>query len=201
VPLVLAHDRYTLPCDIDVDVFQPWDDLIEELCAAVALDGDDRVLALASVWMYDHSLVSFRRGALRLADNLDVPYGKNPFADPGDWDSGVVGLAVITAGFLTEIGHGRDRWADAELFGELIDADLAAYTTYVNGHVVGFRAVDPDGEEIAACYGFYSWDEAMAQGIDEAKAYAPTIHQRAATWAARIPTELRAEVARQLATA
>src|SRR5215472_12939436 len=132
--LVFGHRRYDFPNDAGIDFgeFANWTEVTAHLTS------HEHALLVLPVYMLDHSGLAFRVAA---------DFGD---ADPGNWDSGVVGLGYVT----------RQNWADTqgtewtgseadrEQAARLIEQDVQAYGQYVNGDVYGYVLKDSDGEVI-----------------------------------------------------
>lgn len=146
--LVMAHRRWDFPneADVDFDAYDSW--------AAVAAHLTDHYnpVLLVPITMYDHSAVAFRVGT----DFADV--------DPGQWDSGIVGIAMVTPERQAEYGTPDDRLLDA------VKAEVEAFEAYVNGYVVGYRIDGPCTDD--SCWGYYTWEDAYADAKAEIEAAA-----------------------------
>jgi hypothetical protein len=78
--------------------------------------------------------------------------------DPGGWDSGWIGWIILTAEKAAEWG-GNDI---AELTAQ-VRASFEDFAAWVEGDVVGYRIVDPDGDEVGSCWGFYGATKCFAE--------------------------------------
>lgn len=88
------------------------------------------------------------------------------WCDPGGWDSGWVGWLFVTPAQLEEWGGDE---ANEKQIKESLEASFTEFKAWVEGDVYGFIVYDPEGEEIDACWGFYtseSYDERVeSEGI------------------------------------
>jgi hypothetical protein len=155
------------------DVERPsgmWKDKVQQILA--------EHYAILPLYLYDHSGISMSTGA---------------FSCP--WDSGQVGFAYMTLEKAREIGGCEGKgWLDPVEFErtdrfplrtikrvvtgtvreraeQAIRNEVETYDAYLRGNVYGFiaYAVDPiteEREEIDSCWGFYSSEEAFAQGAE-----------------------------------
>jgi hypothetical protein len=152
--LVLAHRQYDLPNDASVNFgdFTGWAEVAQHL------RDEHGALYLLAVYMIDHSGVALR-----------VSGGGNPFwEDPGEWDSGQLGWAYITAETWRDCTGREIFWpasqADQQRARELITADVEQYGAYLNGECFGYRVTDQYSKELDSCWGIigYEWAEQEA---------------------------------------
>jgi hypothetical protein len=124
---------------------------------------DDIAVALP-LYLLDHSGLSIRTHSYS-----DV--------DPGEWDSGQVGVIYATKEKVrAEYGDGPDAIARAEKY---MRGEVKTYDDFLRGNVLGY-VVEKDGEHIASCWGFYpdtverswSWEKEWAYMLDEARSAA-----------------------------
>lgn len=102
------------------------------------------------LYCLDHSTIAFSTGF------IDSPWGH--------WDCGQIGWIVVendNALITTE------KQAKA-----IIESELDALSNWMNGFVYGFIVTDPDGNELDACWGYYSIEDIKAEHpeIEEAEA-------------------------------
>jgi hypothetical protein len=108
-----------------------------ELCREL-FEKDNIILPL---YLYDHSGISMSTGS---------------FSCP--WDSGQVGFIYCS------VADARKEWpsaSDAEVRKEAekyLKFEVETYDNFLTGQVVGFVALDPAGEVIESCHGFYPDD-------------------------------------------
>lgn len=98
---------------------------------------DNPQAIILPLFMYEHGGVSLSTGA---------------FSCP--WDSGQVGYIYATPESIALMGTSPDRVE------EVLRGEVETYSQYLNGEVYGFTITDADGEEVAACWGFYGVEEA-----------------------------------------
>jgi len=104
------------------------------------------------------------------------------------WDSGQVGYAVMSAakialGWPLSDMHPTPE-AQRAAAAACIEAEIETYSAYLNGDVYGYQVLDSEGKLQTSCYGFYSTEEAMAAGEDEAQALLPEAQNQAQARAA-----------------
>lgn len=155
--LVYGHRRYNFPNDaeIDFDDFDSWTHVADYLKVH-----EDALLVLP-VYMIDHSGLAFRVGRSFAAE------------DPGQWDSGVIGLAYVTPTNWAETQGSEWTGSDEQLeqARKLIESDVETYGQYVNGDVYGYQVTDPlDGEVVDSCWGFFGFDYAESEAASAAEA-------------------------------
>jgi hypothetical protein len=124
------------------------------------------------IYKYEHGGVALKTG---------------PFHDP--WDSGLLGYAIMTNSKIREsFGGGRYvyegkecKWVPGtgiinkkrrKMAEDLIDAEVAEYSAYLNGEVYGFQLFNECGDEESSCWGFYGLQSipAMLEHLDEKQA-------------------------------
>lgn len=94
---------------------------------------------IVPVYLYEHSGSTYRAG------------DSNPFTCP--WDSGLVGVAVISKKNLDEHFGG-----DKEKARQGLDGELEVYTDWVNGSVYGYSVESADGSVVDSCNGIYGFE-------------------------------------------
>jgi len=128
------HKRYNLgdKHSIDQDAYNSWQELEDENFS----DND----IVVNIYMYDHSGISI---------------ATSPFMCR--WDSGQVGVAVVTKQkIIKEYGTYDDKTkAQAR---KCLESEVETYNDYVQGEVYGYTLLDSEGEEIDSCFGFYGYD-------------------------------------------
>lgn len=136
---------------------------IEELIDEVGGDRYDSVIPwnligkkyyYRKVWMYDHSGVTVRTGE-------NNPWGSGYMS----WDSGLAGVIVCDKKkACKEYGYKKPCKALQEKVEKYLDGEIEDLDTYCRGEIYGYRAFDADDNEIDSCWGFYSEEEAIAEG-------------------------------------
>ncbi len=147
--MVCSHDRYALG-DVQARPGEPHD-----------LPWGVRVAL--PLYLLDHSGLAMQAGVFS--------------EDPGGWDSGQVGVIYVTTETLER--EGLADLTDAEIEGHL-EGEVETYDQYLQGDVYGFiieRLTTCDqghehAETIDSCWGFYGIDDARAEALDAAAAYA-----------------------------
>lgn len=136
--LVLGHRRYTFPNEagVDFDEFASWSEVADHL------RNEHDPVFLRPVYLYDHGALAFRVGH----DFGDI--------DPGGWDSGIVGIVMVTREQQDACGTPDERLEEA------VKGEVETYETYVNGYVVGYTIHGPHCDE--SCWGYYTWEDAYA---------------------------------------
>jgi len=129
------HKRYTLgdKHDINHGDYNSWSELEEE-----NFNQEDDIIV--NLYMYDHSGISI---------------ATHPFMCP--WDSGQIGIAVITKQEIIE-NYGDDSLESRAKAKRCIEAEVETYDNYVQGEVYGYILLDSEDEEIDSCFGFYGYD-------------------------------------------
>lgn len=147
--MVLFHKRYRLgdtDHGYDYGDYSGW----EELKKAILDDNPNAVIL--PVYMYDHS---------------GLTISTTPFSCP--WDSGQIGFIFISL-YEARKEYGwkvitKKRRAQLEKY---LQSEVEIYDAYIRGEVYGFKCLDPEGEDIDSCWGFYG-DPEESGLIDEAK--------------------------------
>lgn len=145
------HNHYVMPNEIDFpfgndgmdddpedggrrDDETPWQWFVRTLKEKYG------ALYVVAVGMIDHSGTSYYVGG-----------GEHPM-DPGGWDSGTCGVAIITQQGVDDCG------TPPEMFAEVVASEVEAYSMWANGEVYGWVAWSPDGDVIDSCWGFVGLD-------------------------------------------
>jgi hypothetical protein len=105
---------------------------------------------------------------LYLYDHSGITMSTSKFSCP--WDSGQIGFIFIAKKqALDEWGAGGTRFTPAikAKARACMEAEVEVYDQYIRGDVYRIVVIDPDGEEIENCSGFYGFDYAKqeAEGI------------------------------------
>lgn len=140
--MVCFHRRYALGDKHNFDSPQELMEFVER----------DDVIALP-LFLYDHSLL-----AMRTSD----------FGDP--WDSGMVGYIYVTKESIRkEYGIQRVTKRYREKAKQVMRSEVELYDAALGGRVYGFNVVDPEGDSVDSCWGFYGWADESGL-LEEAKA-------------------------------
>lgn len=118
-----------------------------------AIIENEKPLAILPLYLYDHS---------------GITISTKPFSCK--WDSGQVGFVYITEKTLDNLGI-TDR--NPEELETILMQEVETYDNYLRGEVYGFQVVEvsrcDQGHEhkevIDSCYGYYSIDEALSEGL------------------------------------
>lgn len=108
------------------------------------------------LYLYDHSGITMSTGS---------------FSCP--WDSGQVGWIYIRKDDENYIAWGKQKeWLNGRTLEQAaIDAltgEVETYDQYLTGDVYGFKVLDPEGEEIHSCWGYFGYDHDESGLMDEA---------------------------------
>jgi len=164
---------YTIEIHTDEDAGNPrkeWDNAGTMLCMHSRYDlGDERNVTVEAIqeiieredvlylplYLYDHSGITMRTG---------------PFSCP--WDSGQVGIIYITKErAIQEFGGKRFTETVKKQALSCLESEVKVYDAFLTGSVYGYNVLDPAGESIDSCWGFYETNnEDMAYMLSQAKA-------------------------------
>jgi hypothetical protein len=103
----------------------------------------------------NHEIVASK--PLYIYDHSGVTISTSPFRS--HWDSGQIGYVYITEEAVEESGVNRD------ILDDVIEAEVETFDQYLRGEVYSHVALDPDGDVVGSCGGFYD----KSQAIKEAK--------------------------------
>ena len=140
--MVCFHKRYSLGDyhDLETNMFHNWNEVLGYI-----QKHSGPVVALP-LYLYDHSGITMNT------------YGFS-HCDPGRWDWGQTGWIYVFCHTLrSEFGWKKvtpKRKAYAE---QILLSEVESYSAYLEGAVYGYTVKDPDGSEIASCWGFYGYD-------------------------------------------
>ena len=135
--LALFHNHYNLPNEDNLAV----EDAIDIL-------NDPDYFAML-IWGYDHSMLAIKTGARVY-----------PFNCP--WDSGQLGIVYVSKNDVRrEYSVKRISAKAQEKAFSLMRSEVEIYNYYLTGQVYFYWIVDPDGNELDSCGGFYGqeWRE------------------------------------------
>lgn len=132
---ICFHNRYNLgdKHDIDHSDYNSWQDMELE---NFNLDDD----IIINLYLLDHS-------GLRIATHA--------FLCP--WDSGRIGMAVITKKEIIE-NYGDDSPASRARARRSLEAEVETYDQYLSGECYGYVLKDEYDVELDSCFGFYGYD-------------------------------------------
>jgi hypothetical protein len=139
---VWAHGKYDLPQEIDGFNFKDyagWDE------AELALRAEFDAAIVLTVWMYDHSGVSF---------SCSIGNSKaNPWSCP--WDSGIVGFAVVTNAEQQASGFSIEECE------RNLRREVTEYSEWTSGQIYRFEITR--GDEFVSTGEIIGWTEAKAE--------------------------------------
>lgn len=134
--MVCFHRRYDLGDDPKQHGFQTPEDLTEFL-------EKEKPPVILPLYLLDHSGLWMRTGRFE--------------EDYGGWDTSMVGYIFLTQ---KDIDEHRKYCPDTTI--EDLERQLKhcveTYSQYLSGDVYWFEVVDPEGEQIDSCGGFYGYD-------------------------------------------
>lgn len=154
--LLLKHERFNFPDESGLDTTEvnSWEEMRNYIC-----DNLD-IAIIMPVYMIDHG---------------DIHISTGKFNDR--FDSGQIGFIYVTKETLfLEYGKILDDQVILKAT-QLLNAEIATYSSYVNGDVYGFTISNDMGHELEASWGYYGTDleenglmEAARALIDHIKA-------------------------------
>ena len=108
------------------------------------------------VYLYDHSGITIR---------------SSPFSCP--WDSGQAGVMYCTKKkAVHEFGKKLCTAKVREAVIKCMTTEIESIDQYLTGQVYGFRVLDPNGEEVDACWNFFGENkDCLKEGMSSAKYY------------------------------
>jgi hypothetical protein len=134
--MVCFHQRYNLGEEHDYRSgdYSGW----EELEAAIR-EGEDGVVEILPLYLYDHSGITMSTGGFSCG-----------------WDSGQVGFIYATrADVLSEYSKQRVSQKLRSAVATILEAEVKEYDQFLTGAVYGYIIEDEDGEHIDSCWGFF----------------------------------------------
>lgn len=155
--MVCFHGRYDLGDEsgLKSSQFEGWHELKDFLIK------EKKAALISPLFLYDHSGLWLKIGSFA---NSPLPQGHAYF------DSGQVGFIYATAqdikeNFLVK-RISKKILSKAE---DLFKSEVETYTNYLNGNVYGFVVEDSEEKHVDSCYGFYSVEKALKEGIESAE--------------------------------
>ena len=161
--MVCFHDRYTLGDDHSHR--SPHDFLADLTGVATLPDGTDPYDATFDSLHEYLDQQGFIVMPLFLYDHSGITMSTAPFACP--WDSGQVGYVFASPDDIRrECGDGPDAMDRAR---RRLEAEVATYDAYLRGDFCGYTITDDSGIVLESCWGFESFDYALAVATDAAE--------------------------------
>jgi hypothetical protein len=150
--MICFHRNYDLgdSHDIKSSDFAGWAEIREYL-----IKNEDATVILP-LYLLDHSGLWMRTGTFS-----DV--------DSGGWDSGQVGwIYAKRADILKEYSVKKITRKLLSQVESLLESEVKEYTQYLEGDVWHYDIETPEGETLDCCGGFYGFDFAKEQAIEQA---------------------------------
>ena len=105
---------------------------------------------------------------LYLFDHGGITMKTTPFSCP--WDSGWVGLIYITKAKIRKVYSWKViTKARADKIRDYLIGEVETYDQYLTGEVYGYKVLNPDGEDVHSCWGFYGDDHEASGLLESAK--------------------------------
>lgn len=157
---ICFHKRYSLGDDNKYrsSDFDSWEELEKQIKKDL---GDCFIEPLA---MIDHSGLHFYRGS-----------GAH-CCDPGGWDSGRIGFAVLPKSKARKEFGRLTKKAVSTIYMNL-DHEIDALNHFHSGDIWGFSVLDDTGEVMSSCGGFYDHDECIKEAKERAKEESPHLKE------------------------
>jgi hypothetical protein len=125
-----------------------------------------KAVCILPLYLLDHSGISMRSGSPSAAD-------------PGGWDTTMVGFVYTTHERVTELCGDGEKYHSDEWIREQVEQDVRLYDMYLQGAVYGYVVAEGSHEE-SSCWGFLGWDHEKSGLLMEAKAEAADIAEERA---------------------
>lgn len=149
--MVCFHRRYSLgdKHDYDSNDYKGWDEMKKDIIK------NENVGVILPLYLYDHG---------------GITISTSPFSC--NWDSGQIGFIFISKKKMLEEYGGKivTKKLKEKVEGYL-KSEVEVYDKYIRGEVYGVRVfekeLDEDGDdvEIHSCFGFYSEESAIEEGM------------------------------------
>jgi len=170
--MICWHNRYTLgdkhdyerPSDFQLDLIEfsvtiSDDEYMDCSLYGFSEEQQERVdkyieknYIILPLYLYNHSGITMKTSS---------------FSCP--WDSGQVGWIYVSYEKLkSEYGWTYITKQRIKKIEEYLRNEVATYDNYLTGTVFGYNVIDPDGESIDSCWGYYGYDSEKYI-IEEAK--------------------------------
>ncbi len=158
---------YTIKLIHDADAANPRreydDELITMACFHRRYDlGDKHNLSIEEVKEIAES-PDYISLPLFLYDHSGITMRTSPFSC--SWDSGQVGLIFVSWEKVRTNWSGKDDDQIKEAVIKSLQSVVEEYDAYLTGDCWGYKVIDPKGQEVESCWGFYTTQYA----IEEAK--------------------------------
>jgi len=154
--MLCAHQRYTLGDEQvrerwgeQANYFSGWQEIVDKL------QKEEDVVMWRRLKLYDHS-------GITISMSESYPYNDR-------WDSMTVGIIYVTREHLKSfMGWKRMNKKRTKQLHNIMEGEVQTYDNYLTGNVYGYAIVDPAGEEIGACWGFFGdYNEYMVKDCKE----------------------------------
>jgi hypothetical protein len=115
----------------------------------------DKELICLPIYIYDHSGITINTTGFSCM-----------------WDSGQIGVIYCTKkDAVKEFGKKVCTQEVRDKALKCLQGEISDLNAYVSGEVYGYRVLDPDGEEVTSCWGYYGdVDDCLSAGVEEAEA-------------------------------
>ena len=139
--MVCFHNRYDLgdKHNYNEDDYNSWDELKK------AIEDTEKPVVILPLYLYDHSGITISTTEFTC-----------------NWDSGQIGFVYITNERINELGcviKNEETINDyIKRLTRYLQEEVKQYDQFIQGDIYGFKLIDPDGEEIDSCWGFYGSD-------------------------------------------
>jgi hypothetical protein len=160
--LALQHGRYSLAWEHQGTSARTmrqqcggWQEVQERIVRDVRQAGDE-VVSIKYVYMLDHSSI-----------HLKTSEGRDPFSHVHmGLDSGCVGFVYLTRkGVLSTYQRKHITQGLLDTAAKAMEQEVEDYNTFVGGRACMFEVLDPQGEPIESCGGYFS----VAHAVEAAK--------------------------------
>jgi hypothetical protein len=148
--LVLNGGRkYRFPCEVPQTIWKEANSYTE---LREVLEEKYHPMIIRPVYVYEHSDISLRVGRNE----------ENPFSVDREWDTALVGFAMITEENYAQV-FGTYEAPETDVLLDILSDEVETYDHYVNGDVYRYQVVNPTGDVVDSCGGYFSYEDAVQE--------------------------------------
>lgn len=156
--MVCYHPHYTLGDNKKVNRDTDWNELWDEI------KQEEKPVVAAMLYLLDHSGLWIKHGTIFEPSKVDPHKERGVFwEDSAGWDTSAVGLIYMPEKTFKENSFTLEQARRS------LSAEVQEYSDYLSGYVYGYVVLDPEGETVSSCFGFYG-EQGRKDALESAEA-------------------------------